>query len=219
MIEEFPPIESAEPSGLLAVGGDLEPPSLLLAYSSGIFPWPPREGLLAWFAPPKRAVLFLDEMHRSRSLRRAQRTTELQFKLNTDFRAVIEACARAPRSKESGTWITRQMIDAYTELHTLGFAHSIEAWRGGQLAGGLYGVSIGGFFSAESMFFIEPNASKLALAYLADLLGERGASWIDLQVINPFTASLGAREIARSKYMSLLRTALKKPPLFSTGAA
>ncbi len=211
----FPDVSSADEHGLLAIGGDLEVPSLLLAYRSGIFPWPLDEETLAWFAPPKRAVLFFDRIHVARSLERERRRSTLEFKFDQNFAAVIQACAETTnRTKQQGTWITDDIIDAYCALHKSGIAHSIEAYQDGELVGGLYGVSIGAMFAGESMFYRAPNASKLALLYLCDYLGNCGGEWLDCQVLTPHMTQLGAQEIPRAKFMQLLSKALAKTSIW-----
>ena len=210
-IKRFPPFETADEHGLLALGGDLEIESLLLAYRSGVFPWPLSEDLLAWFAPPKRTVLFLDDFKPSRSLQREVKRAKFKVDLDRDFSAVVKACAAAKNRKgQKGTWITKEMVAAYVTLHEAGHAHSIESRRNGKLCGGIYGVSIGGFFAGESMFYTESNASKVALYQLVEHLKARGAEWIDCQVMTPHMETFGAVEIERSEYMKLLSKALKK---------
>lgn len=217
-IERFPPVEYADEHGLLALGGDLEVESLLLAYSSGIFPWPLGGGALReipWFAPPMRGVLFLKDYSPPRSLRKAERRGGFELRVNTAFRDVITNCAVANnRPGQRGSWITRHMVSAYTELHQAGYAHSIECFVGEELVGGLYGVGIGGMFAGESMFYRQPNASKLALNYLVEILRARGSEWIDCQQLTPFFSSLGAVEIERNRFMGLLREAVSRdlPP-------
>ncbi len=209
-IERFPPVEYADEHGLLAVGGDLEVGSLLLAYSSGIFPWP-MSGLreIPWFAPPTRAVLFLRDFAPPRSLRKAAKRAEYEIRVNTAFPSVIRACANAKnRPGQRGSWITRQMVEGYTRFHEAGFAHSVECFKASELVGGLYGVGIAGMFAGESMFYREPNASKIALCALVDLLRARGSEWIDCQQLTPFFSSMGAVEIDRNRFMGLLREAL-----------
>ena len=212
---EFPSVEEADEDGVLCVGGDLEVESLLLAYRSGIFPWPVSAKYpIVWFAPPKRALLFLDDVHISRSLAR-KRDDTCTFHIDRDFPEVIRACAAAKnRRLGPGTWITPAMVEAYIELHRRGWCHSVECWIDGELAGGLYGVSIGKFFAGESMFYRKPNASKLALWYLTEWLREQGAEWIDCQQLTPLLKSFGAREVSRAEFMELLRTAVESPPLF-----
>ena len=210
-IAEFPPVETADEHGLLAVGGDLEVDSLLLAYSSGIFPWPFDRHYPAWFSPPERAVLFLKEFDISRSLQKKQKQAPYSFSFDSDFESVIRHCAKSAfRKGQSGTWITPAMIKAYVKLHICGHAHSVEAWDDkGKLAGGLYGVSIGRMFAGESMFYLKPDASKLAFAFLVEHLRGRKVEWIDCQVINPLTKSFGAREIPRKEYLKMLAVVVK----------
>lgn len=214
VITRFPPVESADRHGLLAVGGDVEVPSLLLAYKSGIFPWPVEEDVLTWFAPPKRAILFLDRFHAPRSLlkMRKREAAILEIKFDQAFEPVIRACSELEnRGKQQGTWITREMISGYIELYKAGFAHSVECYVRGELSGGLYGVSIGHMFAGESMFYRHPNASKYCLLALVELLTERGVPWIDCQVMTPFFESLGAIEISRAEFMRLLSEAVSRP--------
>ncbi|HUI27819.1 MAG TPA: leucyl/phenylalanyl-tRNA--protein transferase [Candidatus Kryptonia bacterium] len=204
-IVEFPDPRSANPDGIVAVGGDLHPQSLLLAYRQGIFPWPV-EGLpLLWFCPAERGTLEFANLHIPRSLVRARRQTSLCFTIDAAFPEVIRACAASPRPMQQGTWITPAVIAAYIRFHQLGFAHSVEAWRGERLVGGVYGVDIDGAFAAESMFHCEPNASKLALLYLADHLQSRGLEWLDIQVLTPHLVRLGARAISRDEFLEKLR--------------
>lgn len=211
VIRQFPPVEDADDNGLLAVGGDLEIDSLLCAYRSGIFPWPLLgEDLLTWFAPPSRALLFLDRFHVSRSLKRRRNTSNYEIVFDRNCAAVIDACADAARRGMRGTWITPDMRGAYTELHRAGYCHSVECYRGGQLVGGLYGVAIRGMFAGESMFFRESDASKLCLWRLVEHLKERGAQWIDCQQMTPFFRGCGAVEVPRPEFMTLLREALQR---------
>ena len=214
-IRAFPPVELADEYGLLAVGGDLEIPSLLLAYRSGIFPWPMRgERRIPWFAPPKRAVLFLNDFSPARSLSRVLGRFELGIDLS--FPQVVRACGE---SRRDGTWITAEIEAAYNDLHTAGFAHSVESYLDGELVGGVYGVSIGGLFTGESMFYRKSNASKIALWALVEFLKAQGVLWIDCQVMNPHLASLGAVEIPRAEFMPMLSEQLSKDELDFTGSA
>ena len=218
-IRSFPPVELADKDGLLCAGGDLEVESLLLAYRNGIFPWPVSEDYpLVWFSPPMRALIFLDDVHIPKSLKRARAKT-WRFTIDQAFEEVIDGCANATnRRRGGGTWILPKMIAAYTALHCVGWCHSVEAWRspleasakGGEseLAGGLYGVSIGRMFAGESMFYKTANASKLALWYLIDYLRERGAKWVDCQQLTPLVASFGAREVPRDRFLELLAEAV-----------
>lgn len=204
-ITAFPDVRKATRDGLLAVGGDLHPDSLILAYSNGIFPWPTEGMPLPWFCPPKRAIIEFASVHRSRSLRRTLRKTELRLSVDEAFRRVMRGCAEMPREEGNGTWITADMLDAYGHLHDLGLAHSVEAWLGDELVGGIYGVSIGGTFSAESMFRSVPNASKLALVHLIDHLASRGLEWLDVQVMSKHVQALGAKNIPRDEFLRRLK--------------
>jgi len=209
VITRFPPLDSADEHGLLAIGGDLAPESVILAYQSGIFPWPLDEETLAWFSPPERAVLFLDEFHISRRLRRTLRHSRFTTRRDNDFRTVILRCAEMKnRGDQEGTWITGAIINAYTKLHTMGFTHSFESYLDGELVGGLYAIQIGRFFAAESSFFREPEASKVAMCSMVEYLRSEGISWFDCQVLTPFSEGFGAREISRNDYMRLLAGAL-----------
>ncbi len=192
---------------IVALGEDLSVETLRDAYRHGIFPWP-HEGLpLPLFSPRRRTVLFFDELHVSRSLRRAQRNTKLTFTIDRDFPAVIAGCAAAERPEQDGTWIAPSIVEAYTALHRAGDAHSIEAWDGDELVGGVYGVHAGGAFTGESMFHRQSDASKLALLFLIDHLRARGAQWLDCQVTTPHMEALGSREITRGRFLDLLTTA------------
>ena len=192
------------PSDIVAMGEDLRVTTLREAYRKGIFPWP-HDGLpLPWFSPKRRAVIFFDELHVGRSLRKEQARTPLTFTIDRDFAGVITACSMADRPEQDGTWIEPGIIRAYKRLHEQGDAHSVEAWDGDTLAGGLYGVDSGGVFTGESMFHLQPQASKLALLFLIEHLRERGATLIDCQVMSPHMESLGAREIPRARFLDHL---------------
>lgn len=188
---------------IIAFGDDLSVETLREAYRSGIFPWPHDDYPLPWFSPLKRTVLFFDELHTGRTLRKAAKHAPFTFTIDRDFGSVIHACAEAERDGE-GTWINRDVIGAYTRFHQAGDAHSVEAWDGEQLAGGLYGVDAGGVFTGESMFHVAPNASKLALLFLIEHLRTRGATWLDCQVMTDHMAALGAREIDREEFLDRL---------------
>lgn len=212
--DPFPPLEQAlrEPSGLLAAGADLSPGRLLDAYARGIFPWfNPGEPIL-WWSPDPRMVLIPHEFRPSRSLRKRLRHGDYEVKVDTAFRQVMLACA-APRAGQRGTWITPQMVEAYTHLHALGHAHSVETWMHGELVGGLYGVAIGRVFFGESMFTRVTDASKIAFAHLVAQLSDWGYGLIDCQMSTRHLASLGAREIPRSEFIELLArfTVLSSP--------
>lgn len=201
----FPPPEYASPEGIIAVGGALNADNLIHAYRQGIFPWPMEGWPLTWFCPPERAVLNFAEVHVPSRLARFARHAPYRFTIDRDFRAVINACAKAARPDQDGTWITPQMIRAYIELHERDNAHSVEAWEGDQLIGGLYGVDAGGVFAGESMFYRRPNASKLALLHLIEYMRGRGAKWLDIQVMTPHMKALGAAVIDRDEFLDRLR--------------
>jgi leucyl/phenylalanyl-tRNA---protein transferase len=214
--EWFPPPEQAleDPPGLLAAGGDLSPARLLAAYRRGIFPWYSPGQPVLWWSPDPRAVLFPEEFHCPRSLAKTLRNGGFATSIDRDFAAVIDGCA-APRVASPGTWITSEMRAAYRELHRLSHAHSVEAWRNGTLAGGLYGVRLGGVFFGESMFSAVRDASKVALAHLVAACLRSGVAVIDCQLYSRHLASLGARTIPRPQFQGLLReqVSLPAPPL------
>lgn len=207
----FPPVEQAHVSGLLAVGGDLSVRRLLLAYESGIFPWPEPDMPLLWWAPPERAVIEPQAVHVGRSLRKLVRRGDYEIRVDHDFPAVIAACASVPRPGQRGTWILPAMIDAYIALHAEGYAHSVEAYRDGMLCGGLYGISLGGCFFGESMFSRADNASKVAFVALADQLAAWNFDLIDGQVQNDHTERFGLYTIPRAEFMIRLRKSLTRP--------
>ncbi len=206
----FPSPELAE-DGLLAVGGDLRPERLLLAYRSGIFPWYDEDSPILWHSPDPRCVFVLDRVHASRSLRKTVARGVYEVRYDEAFAAVIRACKEAKRRGQGGTWITDEMEDAYVRLHDLGYAHSVECYRDGELAGGLYGVSIGRMFFGESMFTWQPDASKVALVTLAARLAARGWAFMDSQVANPVTLALGAEEWPRSQFLARLAVEVAPP--------
>lgn len=206
----FPPPELAEENGLLAVGGDLSESRVLLAYSMGIFPWYSDGDPLLWWSPDPRLVLFPKDLKLSRSLKQTIKKETFRVTLDTAFEQVIRACAEV-HNKDGGTWITEEMIGSYTALHRSGYVHSVECWLEDELAGGLYGVSLGSAFFGESMFAKKSNASKVAFAALVGHLTKWDFDLIDCQVNTPHLISLGAREIQRSKFMELLKNALTKP--------
>jgi leucyl/phenylalanyl-tRNA--protein transferase len=192
------------PSDVVAMGEDLRVGTLREAYRKGIFPWP-HDGLpLPWFSPRRRAVIFFDELHVGRSLRKTQKKAGFTFTIDQDFRAVIRACSLAERPEQDGTWIAPNIIAAYTRFHTAGDAHSVEVWDGDELVGGLYGVDAGGIFTGESMFHLRPDASKLAVLFLVDHLRARGSTLLDCQVMTPHMEALGAREISRARFLDAL---------------
>lgn len=205
-ITRFPdPLNLPPDETVVAIGGDLQPESLLLAYRHGIFPWPdPSFVDMIWACPPQRGILAFSELHLPRSLSRARRTSGYTFTFDRAFDLVIAACAAMPRPDQDGTWITKNMLRAYSRFHKLGHAHSIEAWHAGELVGGLYGVDVDGAFAGESMFYLKPNASKLALLHLVDHLKGRGLDWMDIQMVTPHMAALGARAIPRAEFLKRL---------------
>jgi leucyl/phenylalanyl-tRNA--protein transferase len=203
--------EWADESGLVAVGGDLRPQRLLQAYRHGIFPWYSPGDPVLWWSPDPRAIFELDGLHISRRLRRTIRSGRFRLTVNRAFGAVIRGCADRPGE---GTWITDEMIPAYEALHRLGHAHSVEAWWGDELAGGIYGVTVGGLFAGESMFTRRRDASKVALVYLVDRLRERGFQLFDIQFVTEHTTRLGAIEIPRAEYLERLKKALACPVAF-----
>jgi leucyl/phenylalanyl-tRNA--protein transferase len=207
----FPDPEHADPEGLVAVGGDLSPGRLLRAYRLGIFPWYDARTPILWWSPDPRAILPLDGLHVSRRLARTLRTTRFAVTFDLAFVRVMRGCA----DRDQGTWITPEMIAAYTTLYDLGHAHSVEVWLDGELAGGIYGVALGGLFAGESMFTRVSDASKVALVRLVERLNERGFALFDVQYLNEHTASLGAVEVPRRDYLAQLRRALEMPVTFA----
>lgn len=208
----FPEPRLANPDGLLALGGDLEPATLLDAYRQGIFPW--SVDPISWWSPDPRAIIEFAEFRFSRRRARYLRNGRFRFSFDEAFGAVMKECARAAPGRRS-TWISPAFIRAYTRLHDLGHAHSVECWLEDRLVGGVYGVAVGGLFAGESMFSRVSNASTLALAVLLGHLRERGFTLFDSQVISPHTASLGAREIPREEYLERLRQAVTQPCTFA----
>lgn len=196
--------------GIIGFGGEMTIENLRNAYRNGIFPWA-IDGLpLPWFCPEKRAVLEFADLHVPKSLAKERRKTDLTVTIDLAFRQVIENCARVKRTHESGTWITKDFIESYTRFHETGDAHSVEVWNAsGELVGGLYGVDAGGVFCGESMFHKVSNASKFALLFLIEHLKSRGAAWLDVQVMTPHFAVLGATEIPRAEFLDKLETTQK----------
>ncbi|MFN8012184.1 MAG: leucyl/phenylalanyl-tRNA--protein transferase [Holophagaceae bacterium] len=207
----FPDPDFAEPDGLLAVGGDLRPARLLLAYSIGIFPWFNEGDPILWWSPDPRCVVLRGEEHIPRSTQRKLRRGDFEIRLDTAFEAVMRACAASPRKGQDGTWIHAAMVEAYVALHRAGYAHSIEAWQGGELAGGLYGVSLGAAFFGESMFARVPDASKAAFAALCAQAWAWGFGFIDAQVPTEHLHRLGARDVPRDAFRKRLAQALEAP--------
>jgi len=207
----FPPPEMATPEGLLAVGGDLRPQRLLLAYSMGIFPWPVEGMPLLWHSPDPRFVLVPESLHVGRTLRKTVRKAPFRLTMDTAFGDVIEACAEIPRPGQDGTWITDEMKDAYNTLHSLGLAHSVESWQDGELVGGLYGVSLGAAFFGESMFARVSDASKVAFVHFVRQLEAWDINLIDCQVHTKHLERFGAEHWPREKFLRELEAALEAP--------
>lgn len=203
---EFPPLEYASNEGLLAVGGDLSPERLLLAYSNGIFPWFNEDSLILWWSPDPRMVLFPEKISISRSMRRVMARGRFRLTKNQCFERVIEECAGIKRKEQEGTWITQAMKEAYQALHATGHATSYEVWEVNELVGGLYGVDLGHVFCGESMFSRVSNASKYALIMLAQELQEKNYRLLDCQLYTSHLESLGAEEISRRRYINILQS-------------
>lgn len=209
-INLFETPENTDENGILCFGGELSIENLTAAYSNGVFPWPISGLPLTWFCPPTRAVLFFDQMTIPKSLKKIYSKNHFHFSINKRFSSVIQACADTKRPNQPGTWITEDIIKAFTHMHHLGYCHSIEVWNTKNLlVGGLYGVCFQGCFAAESMFYKEDNASKCAILYLVDYLKNKGCSWIDIQVMTPHMVKFGAQEIDRSDFLSLLKKTQK----------
>ena len=212
----FPPVELAlrQPDGLLAAGGDLMPERLLDAYRHGIFPWFSAGDPILWWSPDPRMVLFPDEFKISKSLRKTLQKGQYEIRTDSAFEQLMRACAM-PRVGQSGTWIQEEIVDAYVRLHKMGLAHSVETWMNGELAGGLYGVSLGRMFYGESMFSHKTDASKIALAHLSTQLKRWKFGMIDCQMNTPHLASMGAREIPRREFLMRLQELIHYPNIES----
>jgi leucyl/phenylalanyl-tRNA--protein transferase len=204
----FPPVELASKEGIIAIGGDLSVPRLLAAYKQGIFPWYSPPDPILWWSPDPRMILFPHEVHISASMAKLIKKQVFQITCDKNFREVMLGCKR-PRRSGPETWISEEILDAYCRLHELGYAHSVEAWYNGELAGGFYGVSLGSVFIGESMFYKVSNSSKIAFIVFAKRLAELGFTLIDCQVYTPHLASLGARPVPRREYLTLLRHGLQ----------
>ena len=202
----FPPLDAAlqDPNGLLAIDGDLTPERLLDAYRHGIFPWFNQGDPVLWWSPDPRMVLFPEELNISRSLAKRLKKPDYEVRFDTSFRAVMQACAHAPRDGQPGTWIVPEMVEAYCALHELGYAHSVETWIAGELVGGLYGVAIGRMFYGESMFHRGTDASKIAFVTLVEHLKGQGYGMIDCQMKTAHLERFGAREIPRADFAARL---------------
>lgn len=211
---DFPPVSDAlaDPNGLLAAGGDLSTDRLLAAYRQGIFPWYEEGQPLLWWSPSPRCVVVPEHFRMTRSLKKRLRRGEFDVRLSTDFRGVVRGC-KAPRGDETGTWITRDMLAAYEQLHAHGYAQSIETWQDGELVGGLYGVTLGKLFFGESMFHRATDASKVAFAWLCRLMTAHGGPLIDCQVENEHLISLGAELMPRPEFVALLDRYVDAEPI------
>ena len=204
----FPPVETASPEGIIAVGGDLSPERLVLAYNSGIFPWFEDDEPILWWSPPERMVLFFEDLKISKSMRNVINQRKFKVTFNTAFRDVILNCKKISRKDQPGTWITDKMVEAYCKLHELGIAKSVEVWQDDELVGGLYGVDLGHIFCGESMFSKVSNTSKLAFIYLVKKLEKENYKLLDCQVYNTHLESLGADEISRTEFLKYLKNKL-----------
>ncbi len=208
----FPPVEHAE-EGILAIGGDLSPERLIAAYTSGIFPWFSDDEPIIWWAPDPRFILFPNQLKVSKSMKQLLKQKHFSVTFDTRFQEVIKACAQQNRPGQAGTWITEEMLSAYTSLHQMGLAHSVEVWNHNKLVGGLYGVSLGKAFFGESMFFSESNASKFGFIRLVEFLTQHNFEFIDCQIETEHLKSLGASFVPRFQFMDLLQKALDQPTL------
>ncbi len=200
----FPSVQEASPEGILAIGGDLSPERLVLAYRSGIFPWYSEGDPIIWYSPDPRMVLFPEKLKISKSMRQVMKKSEFSITFNQDFENVIANCQHIIRKDQAGTWITEDMKAAYIKLHEMGVAKSVEVWRNNELVGGLYGIDLGTVFCGESMFSIESNTSKLAFIFLVQKLLRAGYKLLDCQVYNEHLASLGAQEISRKEFLKYI---------------
>lgn len=207
---EFPPAWLARSDGLLCIGGDLSSKRLVLAYEKGIFPWFSENEPLLWWSPDPRLVLFPENIHISKKLKKKIKRSPFVIKIDNAFEETIRSCAFVRKKRDEGTWIIPEMVAAYTKLHRLGYAHSIEAWNDNKLVGGLYGVCIGGSFFGESMFFFENDASKIALVALANLLKNNNFDLIDCQVTTRHLLDMGAVEISRNSFLDIIQQSVKR---------
>lgn len=200
---DFPDPKNAGPEGLVYIGGDLSVETLINAYSKGIFPWPHQNLPLLWFSPDPRGVLDFKDLHQPKSFKKFIKKNIYTITKNKNFSGVIEGCARVPRA-EQGTWINKNIIRAYINLHKAGYAHSVECWQGINLVGGIYGVWINDCFSGESMFYLKSHASKVALLGLIEWLKESGHQWMDTQMVTPILAQFGGKLIPRTEFLKRL---------------
>ncbi|KQO34686.1 leucyl/phenylalanyl-tRNA--protein transferase [Flavobacterium sp. Leaf82] len=202
----FPPVSESDEEGILAIGGDLDPERLKLAYKSGIFPWFNEGDPIIWWSPDPRMVLFPDELIVSKSMRNILNRNQFKVTFNQSFRDVISNCKNITRDGQNGTWISNEMVDAYCKLNEKGIAKSVEVWQDEVLVGGLYGIDLGHVFCGESMFSKVSNASKTAFIALVNYLKKENYKLLDCQVYNPHLESLGCREIDREEFMSILKS-------------
>ena len=202
----FPPASETSPEGIIAVGGDLSPERLLLAYQNGIFPWYDNDEPKLWWCPEERMVLFFENLRITKSMKKIIIRKEFQVTFNTAFRDVISNCQKAPRKDQNGTWISDEIVESYCKLHELGHAKSVEVWQSGELVGGLYGIDLGDVFCGESMFSKVPNASKVAFIHLAKQLEMANYKLLDCQVYNDHLNSLGCIEIYREEFLAILKS-------------
>jgi leucyl/phenylalanyl-tRNA--protein transferase len=202
----FPPASETSAEGIIAVGGDLSPERLLLAYQKGIFPWYDSDEPKLWWCPEERMVLFFDNLRITKSMRKILIRKEFQVTFNTDFRTVITNCQKSPRKDQDGTWISDEIVESYCKLHELGHAKSVEVWQNDELVGGLYGIDLGDVFCGESMFSKVPNASKVAFIHLAKQLEFANYKLLDCQVYNDHLHSLGCVEIDRDDFLAILKS-------------
>ena len=210
---EFPPLDNADPDGVLAVGGDLSQERLLLAYKSGIFPWYNEDQPILWWSPDPRFVLYPDKLKISSSMKKVLREGSFRISFDQEFETVMRFCKESPRKDQESTWINDEMVDAYSKLHESGYAHSVEVWQEEKLVGGLYGISLGRCFFGESMFSILSNASKVGFIHLVKALQELNFKLIDCQVSTSHLQSLGAELIPRERFLSELIKSSESPDL------
>lgn len=202
---KFPPLHTASPEGLLAIGGILNTQTLLSAYKQGIFPWPiSSDSPLTWFSPDPRGIIRIQNFHISKSFSKFIKKANLVVRFNTDFKEVLRRCSQAPRQNETGTWITEEIITGYENLFHAGYSYCVSVYKDEKLIGGLYGVTIGRYISGESMFFSEPNASKLALYKLIQQLKKSNITWLDTQMVTPIIESFGGENIKRDSFIKML---------------
>ena len=200
----FPDPETADDDGLLCIGVNLEINTLIDSYYHGIFPWPQKNLPILWFSPPMRGVLHFSKLHVSKKLNKFQNSWKGGFRINTAFKEVIISCRLQKRPGQGDTWILPDMVNAYTDLHNAGYAHSVEAWENDELVGGIYGVFVGNVFSGESMFYKKPNCSKLCFLKLVEHLKSIGLEWMDMQMLTPLTESFGGEYIQRKEFLKLI---------------